>query len=59
MSESVAPSSHAAYMRKHAGRLNSHLRIVDQSGEDYMYPGQRFVAADLPVSTRRAVIKAA
>ena len=36
-----------------------YLRIVDESGEDYLYPSQRFVAADLPVSTRRAVLKAA
>ena len=36
-----------------------HLRIVDESGEDYLYPSQRFVAANLPVSTRRAVLQAA
>ena len=35
------------------------LRIIDESGEDYLYPSQRFVAADLPVSTRRAVLQAA
>ena len=35
------------------------LRIVDESREDYLYPSQRFVAADLPVSTRRAVLQAA
>jgi len=35
------------------------LRIVDESGEDYLYPCQRFVAADLPVSTRRAILQAA
>ena len=35
------------------------LRIVDESGEDYLYPIQRFVAAELPVSTRRAVLQAA
>jgi hypothetical protein len=29
------------------------LRIVDESGEDYLYPSQRFVGAELPVSTRR------
>jgi len=36
-----------------------HLRIIDESGEEYLYPRQRFVAADLPVSTRRAVLRAA
>jgi len=33
-----------------------YLRIIDESGEDYLYPGQRFVAAVLPVSTRGAVL---
>jgi len=36
-----------------------YLRIIDESGEDYLYPAQRFVAAELPVSTRRAVLHAA
>ena len=38
-----------------------YLRIIDESGEDYLYPSpsQRFVAAELPVSTRRAVLQAA
>jgi hypothetical protein len=36
-----------------------YLRIIDESGEDYLYLSQRFVAADLPVSTRRAVLQAA
>lgn len=35
------------------------LRIVDESGEDYLYPAERFVAADLPQSTRRAVLQLA
>jgi hypothetical protein len=33
-----------------------YFRIIDESGEDYLYPVQRFVAAELPVSTRRAVL---
>jgi hypothetical protein len=36
-----------------------YLRIIDESGEDYLYPIQRFVAAELPVSTRRAVLHVA
>jgi hypothetical protein len=39
------------------GRLRS--GSLDGSGEDYLYPGQRFVAADLPIATRRAVLQAA
>lgn len=35
------------------------LRIVDESGEDYLYPAERFVAADLPQDTRRALLELA
>jgi len=35
------------------------VRIIDESGEDYLYPADRFVPADLPLATRRAVLHAA
>ncbi len=35
------------------------LRIIDESGDDYLYPAKRFVAADLPQSIRKAVLHAA
>ena len=35
---------------------SGYLRIIDESGEDYLYPARRFVAAELPVSTRRAIL---
>jgi hypothetical protein len=38
---------------------HGHLRIIDESGEDYLYPSERFVPADLPLATRRAVLQAA
>jgi hypothetical protein len=41
-----------------AGRLG-HLRVVDESGEDYLYPMERFLPADLPTATRRAVLETA
>ena len=28
------------------------LRVVDESGEDYLYPANRFVVVDLPKSSR-------
>jgi hypothetical protein len=34
------------------------IRIIDESGEDYLYPEKNFVPADLPRSTRRAVLQA-
>jgi hypothetical protein len=30
-----------------------YLRIIDESGEDYLYPSQRFVAATQPTSSSR------
>ena len=33
------------------------LRIIDESGEDYLYPADRFIAADLPNATRKAVLE--
>jgi hypothetical protein len=36
-----------------------HLRVIDESGDDYLYPRERFVPAELPLSTRRAVLQAA
>jgi hypothetical protein len=38
---------------------SGYLRIIDESGDDYLYPAKRFVAAELPVSTRRAVLHVA
>jgi len=34
-----------------------YLRSVDESAQDYLYPSQRFIAAELPVSTRRGFCK--
>jgi hypothetical protein len=35
------------------------LRIIDESGEDYLYPKESFVAVALPQPVRRAVLEAA
>lgn len=35
------------------------LRVVDESGEDYLYPAGIFIEAELPQSVRRAVLQAA
>jgi hypothetical protein len=35
------------------------VRIVDESGEDYLYPESMFVEVALPASVRRVVIEAA
>ncbi len=36
-----------------------HVRIIDESGEDYLYPASCFIDANLSKETRDAVSKAA
>jgi hypothetical protein len=33
-----------------------YVRVIDESGEDYLYPEEYFVAVELPDETRRAVL---
>jgi hypothetical protein len=34
------------------------IRVIDESGEDYLYPGEYFVPIKLPQSAQKAVMKA-
>jgi hypothetical protein len=36
-----------------------HIRVIDESGEDYLYPALCFIDANLSKETRDAVSKAA
>ena len=36
-----------------------HVRVIDESGEDYLYPASCFIDANLSKETRDAVSKAA
>jgi hypothetical protein len=36
-----------------------HVRVIDESGEDYLYPKRLFLPVTLPQSIRKAVLKAA
>lgn len=35
------------------------VRVIDESGEDYLFPEEFFVSVELPKPTERAVIEAA
>ena len=39
-------------------RQHGYLRVLDDSGEDYLYPADFFLPLDLPRSTQRAVLMA-
>ena len=34
------------------------LRIIDESGEDYLYPARMFALVELPLKVRRAIASA-
>ena len=55
----AALETHKIYrvlMDKEAEREGD-LRVVDESGEDYLYPAEYFVLVDLPRGTVRALSK--
>lgn len=35
------------------------IRVIDESGEDYLYPATRFVELELPQTLRRSILQAA
>ncbi|MFA6242017.1 MAG: hypothetical protein WC655_13875 [Candidatus Hydrogenedentales bacterium] len=34
------------------------IRVIDESGEDYLYPASYFVAVELPKATERVLVHA-
>jgi hypothetical protein len=42
-----------------AAAADGYLRIIDESGEDYLYPQSYFLAIDLPEAVERALLSAA
>ena len=36
-----------------------HVRVIDESGKDYLYPSESFVPLTLPQPIRKAVLQAA
>ncbi len=37
------------------GTKVDHVRVIDESGQDYLYPAGNFVVVDLPEGARRAL----
>ena len=38
---------------------NGDIRIVDESGEDYLYPAEYFVFLELPKAVEKSLLRAA
>jgi hypothetical protein len=41
-----------------AGSKHQQIRVIDESGEDYLYPEENFVPVRLPQAVERAVRRA-
>jgi len=41
-----------------AGSKQHQIRVIDESGEDYLYPGEYFVPIHLPQAVERAIRRA-
>ncbi len=39
--------------------LDDDLRVIDESGEDYLYPAASFVLLDVPQEVRQSLLRAA
>jgi hypothetical protein len=39
--------------------LDGDIRVLDESGEDYLYPSSFFVAIELPTAVAKSVLRAA
>lgn len=39
-----------------AARQEGHVRVVDESGDDYLYPESYFVSVDLPDKAKDALL---
>ena len=42
-----------------AAERDGDLRVVDESGEDYLFAADRFVAVDVPAAVRASLLKTA
>ncbi len=57
----VSPELHKIYpvVPDPDAALEGDLRIVDESGEDYLYPGSRFLVIDVPEALEHALLQRA
>jgi hypothetical protein len=55
---SLEPRKLYPLIRDRAAEKHSLLRVIDESGEDYLYPAEYFIAVRLPQSVTRAISKA-
>ncbi len=54
-SEDVEPRKLYEQLPDRRAAKDGYVRVIDESGEDYLYPADYFVAVDLPREAERAL----
>jgi hypothetical protein len=47
-----------AVVEDSVARADGLLRVVDETGEDYLYPAEWFIAVDVPAPVQESVLRA-
>lgn len=42
-------------IKPHENDLENWVRVIDESGEDYLFPARRFVPVELPAKAKRVI----
>ena len=45
-------------IKGHKNDMENWIRVIDESGEDYLFPARRFVPVDLPAKAKRVIASA-
>src|SRR2546429_9647190 len=57
--EDLEPRKVNQVLPDEAGAEDGYLRVIDESGEDYLYPQDYFVPIELPQAAAKALLSAA
>jgi hypothetical protein len=57
--EDLEPRKIYQVLPDEAPARDGYVRVIDESGEDYLYPQDYFVAIDLPQAVQKALLSAA
>ncbi len=45
-------------IKPHKNDMDDWIRVIDESGEDYLFPAKRFVPVNLPAKAKRVIATA-
>jgi len=57
--EDLEPRKVYEVLPDEAAAADGYLRVIDESGEDYLYPQDYFLAIELPKAAEKALLSAA